>query len=322
MDSATLSVTPEQWDAVRDRFKSSMMAHTELNKLAQSIDMSWPFRAKDEIALKYLPMTLDELQMLPAFNNRPDRLRLLVEILTETMAFDDPFSEMAEQVDSSSRQDESATKTLVALEIPEDFPLRFCNLSAETVDFCEAEDLHTVGAFLHFAQNMAQTIVVGGDFRHFLNSFANNDPEVIAEYLPLRPGQSGLHLPEALALLLRRLPVHQRNALILASGGQMPAAELRGIRKLSEAELEQLEVELRPQVEELLQWFREEAHALEALVQRDLRSAERFLVPIDEPNLERAALRLVQSVWGGGTAAKSRPRKGGGFGFLRRLFFR
>src|SRR5262249_9101979 len=65
-------------------------------------------------------------------------------------------------------------------------------------EFCKSEKLTTLGAFAVFAQNMAQNVIVGGDFRKLLNALSHIDEKSVAECLPFRPGQKGVHLMEAL----------------------------------------------------------------------------------------------------------------------------
>ena len=178
----TSGVTPEEWDNIRGRFRHSLMVKTELYKLGQNIDVAWPLRGKDEIPLKYLPLTLDELLLVPGIAENPSRIRTLVDIFAETLAFDDPFGEMAEHVDSSSKKDESAYKVMQELKIPAEFPIALCRISPETRQFCDSEGLETIGAFLEFTQTMAQSVVVGGDFRAFLNGFVHKDERAIATF--------------------------------------------------------------------------------------------------------------------------------------------
>jgi hypothetical protein len=71
-------------------------------------------------------------------------------------------------------------------------------LGTDTREFCKLENLFTLGEFAVFAQNMAQNVIVGGDFRRLLNSLSHIDERTIAEFLPFRPGAKGLHLLEAL----------------------------------------------------------------------------------------------------------------------------
>jgi hypothetical protein len=42
-------------------------------------------------------------------------------------------------------------------------------------------------------------VIVGGDFKKLLNALSHIDENSLAEVLPFRPGQKGLHLVEAIA---------------------------------------------------------------------------------------------------------------------------
>ncbi len=82
--------------------------------------------------------------------------------------------------------------------MPENFPISLTALNADTVEFCKLEDLKTLGEFAVFAQGMSQNVIIGGDFRKFLNALSNLDEITLTEILPFRKGSKGLHLVEAL----------------------------------------------------------------------------------------------------------------------------
>ncbi len=311
-------LTADEWNSIRERFRHSMMVKTEISKLAQNIDLNWPIRAKDEIPLKYLPLTYEELMMTPGIAEKPERARLLADIFVETMAFDDPFGEMAEHVDSSSKHDESAAKAMRTLEIPADYPIALCNVARETRDLCESEGINTVGDFIEFSQNMAQNVVVGGDFRAFLNSFVHQDEKSMARYLPIRPGRTGLHLAEALGLAVDRLSKEEYLYFLETNGGDPAPEDRKGVRVLSDKEMEPVKERLRGELKTLFDWFGEQTDKLRDAFAEGGPAVDRFFVPLDNPNKEKAAAALARlSLGEDGEGAETKKR-----GFFARLFGR
>lgn len=313
MQSRPSGVTEDQWDNVRERFKSSMMVSTELIKLAQNVDKPWPLKGREEVPLKYLPLTFEELHMMPGIAEKPERIRLLVDILEETLAFDDPFGDMAEHVDSSSKHDESALKALQHLNIPEDYPMSLCRLSTETRKFCEDEELQTIGQFLMFAQNMAQNVVVGGDFRNMLNAFNHIDEHGIKNYLPTRPGEYGIHLPEALGHRAAELGQEEFVYLLKRFGGEV-SKEQESVRELGSAEVDQLTSQLQGYREPLEQWFGEEADKLKEYLAKDPRQTERFFTTLKDEQKEVVAQGVARVAFDLGAGGKKKK------GFFARLF--
>ncbi|MFP4280993.1 MAG: hypothetical protein ACOC3I_10660 [Verrucomicrobiota bacterium] len=272
-----------EWENVRERFKHSMMIRTEIHKLAQNLDLSWPLKGREETPLKYVSYTHEELLLMPGLAESPDRIRLLVDILTETMAFDDPFGEMAEQVDSSSKRDDGSQRALAKLGVPLTFPLQLCALSEETRNFCEAEEIRTLGQFLDFAQNMAQHVVVGGDFRAFLNAVAHPEEKSIARYLPFRPGHEGLHLPEGVAQALGRFDASTRLFFHESAGAPTTVEDRRDTRPLGEKERANARAAAREHLERLFAWFEGSRTDLaDAAAEGPAQLARRFAVLEDE----------------------------------------
>jgi hypothetical protein len=73
--------------------------------------------------------------------------------------------------------------------------------------------LGTLSEFAVFAQNMSQSVIVGGDFRALLNALSHVDEQTIAKYLPYRPGVRGLQVIEGTAQIVRSLQPEPRRAL-------------------------------------------------------------------------------------------------------------
>lgn len=214
-----LASLTQEWDRVRAAFATSIMVDTPLSSLAQNLDgPAWPIKGAEETPSAYIDLSFTELTELLALKGQPsERAEQLIAILRDTLAFDDPFGDMVAQSEAAAEKDNPLLKNLAKLEIPPSHPIDVTALSAETLEFCRLEKLSTLGEFAVFAQGMAQTIVVGGDFRELLNALSHIDERTIARLLPFRPGAKGLHLVEAVALVARRVPAEQRAGL--ARGG-------------------------------------------------------------------------------------------------------
>jgi hypothetical protein len=198
--------TAKDWDEVRSAFSKSIMIDTALSSLAQNLDApDWPIRDKGETPAKYVELSFQEvIELLELKGQKPERLDQLVSILKETLAFDNPFGEMAAQAEASAVRENQMLKNLATLGIPENFPVTLTALDDGTLEFCKLEKLSTLGEFAVFAQGMSQNVIVGGDFKRLLNALSHVDEATLAELLPFRRGGKGLHLAEALAQASRR----------------------------------------------------------------------------------------------------------------------
>lgn len=210
--------TAKDWDDVRAAFASSIMVDTPLNSLAQNLDgVEWPIKAKDETAAKYIDLNFEEaLEVLQLRGQPADRIDQLIEILRETLAFDNPFGEMVAQTEVAADRDNVLLKNLAKLGIPENFPIVLTALEPGTLEFCKLEKLSTLGEFAVFSQGMSQNVIVGGDFRKLLNALSHVDEASLAQVLPFRPGTKGLHLVEALAKIVPALDAAARTEIAVS----------------------------------------------------------------------------------------------------------
>ena len=230
--------TSSDWDVVRKAFGSSIMVDTSLNSLAQNLDMpDWPLGAADT-ASKYVDLTYDELTALRDFVLRPDLIEHLITILKETLAFDEPFGEMVVSGNADPEKDNPILKNLSKLGIPEEFPISLVALTTETREFCTLENLLTLKQFALFAQNMAQSVIVGGDFRALLNALSHVDEKTLALYLPFRPGTRGVHLIEGIALAVRAYPGPTQAGLARVFGARLGAEDAAKASIASQLEIE------------------------------------------------------------------------------------
>jgi hypothetical protein len=258
------------------------MVDTSLNSLAQNLDgPEWPIKGKDETPSKYLDLTFDEVvEMLQLKGQKPERVDQLIAILKETLAFDSPFGDMVEQTQAASERDNPLLKNLAKLNIPENFPITLTALDVDTIGFCKAEGLTTLGEFAVFAQNMSQNVIVGGDFRKLLNALSHVDEAALAEVLPFRRGHKGLHLVEAMAQAARAKDGAARAELATT-------------------------------------WFRDEVAAIEKDLSAG-GSLSRYFVALNNPELEKRAADLLRPHLRVTAAAPAEKKKGGLFGWFSR----
>lgn len=207
--------TERQWDEVRRAFCSSILADTPLVSLAQNLEgREWPLRGPDEKPSAYIELEFHLMREQLALRGQPPAVAdQLIDILKETLAFDEPFGDMVTQTAVETAAENPIVKNLAKLKIPLDFPVALTALSPETLMFCKMEGISTLGQFALAAQRMAGSVVVGGDFRALLNALSHIDDRTIARFIPFRAGEKGIRYVEGLAQGVGALPVAIQAAL-------------------------------------------------------------------------------------------------------------
>lgn len=312
--SNSTSYNAADWDSVRTSFATSLMVGVKLNALAENIGENWPYAGADETPSKYIDLTWDELQEHPTFLNRPERIQMLIDILKETLAFDNPLGDMVEQTDEKAAKENEMERTLEKLSIPLTFPINLSNLEAETKEFCEREKLVGIGEFVSFCQRMAKNIVIGGDYRSFLNALATVDEAGISKYIPFRKGSKGLHLPEAAALAVATRSKAEQASLLKRYGGRMSAEEQR-IATLSAEAVNRAEEAILKRIDLYIGHFKDQAKALTAKLETG-ETLDRDFMAIGNPSLEFVASALLKKALNPNTKSESK----GIFGIFSKLF--
>ncbi len=194
----------KEWDELRTAFASSIMVNTALSSLAQNLDgLEWPIAGAGETPSTYIDFTYAELGRELATRGHPEAAALLLEILRETLAFDQPFGEMVRQAQTAADRDDPLRRSLSRLGISERFPLDLTLLDPAARELCRLEQARTIGEFAELTQRLAQGVIIGGDLKRLLNALVHVDEATLAELLPYRRGATGLHLAEALGQATR-----------------------------------------------------------------------------------------------------------------------
>lgn len=200
MSESSENSAAKDWDDVRTAFASSIMVDTPISSLAQNLEgPDWPIKGPEETPAAYIDLTYDEVTEMLTMKGQASKLDLLISILKDTLSFDDPFGDMVEHTEQSAERDNQLLKNMAKLGISEEYPIALTALDSDTREFCQLENLTTLGEFARFAQNMSQNVIVGGDFRKLLNALSHVNEKGLSEVVPFRVGSTGLHLIECLA---------------------------------------------------------------------------------------------------------------------------
>lgn len=313
--------TSSEWDDIRKKFRSSIMADTSLVSLAQNLDtQEWPHAGDDEKPSKYIEFGYDELLMMPEIAGKVEKADHLIGILKETLAFDDPFGDMVAQVEETAARDNPILKTLGRLNIPATYPMVLANFSEGTRIVCASEGVKTIGEFANLGQQMSTRVVLGGDFRNALNALTHGDEEGISQFLPFRKGSTGLYLAEAIGLIPAGLPRPEQLGLAKAYGAKLSPADTAAAKTLTKEQQEKIESGLRTTLTAALEWFKDQKTDLEKHLQ-DGGTYERYFVVINDPAREAIAVKLTAaalkvSAKPAATASPGEPKKGGLFSRL------
>lgn len=311
-DTTQQRYTNEEWEYLRKRFFNSILIDTEITKLAQNVGASWPFKGTDETPAKYIEYDFDDLGSLPGLVNKTKRVHLLMDIMRETLAFDDPFTEMVDVVQAESDPTEGFDRTLARLEIPTIYPAKLINFSRDTRELLAGEEVETLADVIDFTQNMAKTVVLGGELKFFLNAVAHREEAGIARHLPYRIGHKGLHLAEAIGHVAENLPAKVKLALLYEAGATLSAEEDTERETLARMDYEAAMKWANDQIRDLCDWFTKEGGDLKDVIKHG--SPERFFLPLNDPRQETLCILLARDQFGYSVEGK---RKGIGSFFGR-----
>ncbi len=309
MPDEPLKYSEADWFGLRNRFLTSPMAGMDLRSLAENAGTTWTGIGVNLTPEDFLDLDWPELQAHPALATT-QRVNRFLDVLKETLAFDDPFSALV--TDTERKPDAGIEQRAAKLGLPLDFPVSLMHLTVASRSICNSEQLRTLGEFLEFSGRMARNIVIGDDFRSLLNAVNAGDEATIARYLPYRPGSSGLHLQEGVAMLAGRIEARQFLRLVKLYGGALNVREEELAAQVTPTELPLIQEANQQYLERVVPWFEKQKAALDN-ASRSLRTLQDYLSVLKDDKKERLACAELWRFYHGAYPVEKRS-------FLARLF--
>lgn len=285
--------SPAGWEHIRQRFSDSILKETEIAILAQNAGFSWPFKGKGETPGKYIQYDFEELKSVPGLVGKKSRMHKLIDILLETLAFDDPFSDLAHSLEAESEEDFTFERILTKYNVPLDFPVHLLHFSSEVEALIKREQISTLVELVHFGQKLAPEDDEAQDLKDFLNGLAHKDEMGIARHIPFRPNVWGLHLIEAIGLIAEKLPEDAQAHLLALTDATLGPQEEAILETVDAASAEARLAGATERVTAAQDWFKQESAELEQAFETE-GALERLFIAINNPHRERIGLALAK----------------------------
>lgn len=307
----------EEWEHFRDRFSNSALKTTEIAELGRTVGISWPFKGSGETPERYIQFGFEELQSVPGLIGKKRRIKDLMDVLREILAFDDPFSDMMDTVEKKNGEDQIYERVLKKMKIPESYPVNLMFFSPATRDLLYNNNVKTLIEAINYGKATALKAKGSNDLQSFINGLALINESTIMKHLPFRIGSFGLHLSEATGLLVRDLPPPIRTEFLDQAGLSLTDSEASVKEEAVQSSLEASLKVVLMRFNELCSWFDQQVAELKEIYDGSYTSIERYFLPINDPEVERVSIALFIVYFGG-----SRKSKGGILGKVSNLFKR
>lgn len=286
MSDHQLKYVSDDWQNLRARFLHSPMVEMEISVLAENAGISWSGPGADATPEEFLGLSFEQLMRHPVIGS-VERTNLFLDILKETLAFDDPFSELVADKETGLVQS-PVELNAEKLRIPLNFPLSLANISSDARKICSSEGLKTLGDLIAFSQRMARRIVIGNDFRELLNALVSADETTLARYLPVRRGSKGIHLPEAIGLGFSRLEYGTFLRMVQLYGGVLNKREEALVIPLESDAIERVQLANQDFIRRVLTHFDDKRSELSRAAESE-EGLQAYLAVIGSDKVERVA---------------------------------
>lgn len=280
--------SPTQWDKTRKAFGSSLMLELKLDSLAQNLELDgWPVDGDEETPAKYIEFTLEELAVMSEFHGKPARIDLLHKILSENLSQDEEFEDMVIPINQNLDKTDVLLQVLRKRDIPLDYPFALLVLPKNVRETAPTEQVKTLGQFVQFYQRISEKGVVLGEIKAILQAISAGDEPRLATWMPFRPGASGFHLIEAIALIVKSLDQDTLKSLLKKYGKKLDPADDYMLKSSWQDNARKGEEAIRTGTENLAQWFKKDLVEVQQIVSGgQSMDLDRYLLPLGDSDLE------------------------------------
>lgn len=208
IEPSELKALSARWDKVTLHAQCSPLEDLSISCLAKNA-ASRPWsraysKVKGDTLARYIYLSFEELMSVEQLDLKA--ATHLLEICEATLLFEKECSNLATFAGLDTQATNQRMRFLKEYGLYEDYPIALANLDPDLLEMCQSEDVVTLFDLMGFIDQLADKTWVGGELKTLQNVFAHGDEKGLCEHFPYRMGHRGFHLPEALAICLRRLP--------------------------------------------------------------------------------------------------------------------
>lgn len=196
-----------RWDKVTFSAQGSPLEDLSISCLAKnSAGRPWSRpsgKVRGDTLARYIYLSFEELQTVEQLDLKA--ATHLLEICEATLLFEQECSGLASFEELDTKATSQRMRFVEEYGLSHDYPIALSNLDPDFMELCQAEDVVTLIDLMGFIDHLTEKAWIGGSFKDLQNVFAHGDEKGLCAYFPYRMGHRGFHLPEALALCLKRL---------------------------------------------------------------------------------------------------------------------
>ena len=147
-----------------------------------------------------------------------------------------------------------------------------------------------------------------GDLWTFINSLANVYETGILEFILFRPGSKGLHLIEAVALLIKNLPESFRYAICLRYGARLNQEQKAESAQAVRQQIAEYDTKVRESIGDRLVWCNGEEEEIRSILAGG-ETLGRAVMVLNNSVLEAGTRGILTQVYGNGRPGRTLQRR-------------
>lgn len=208
LDPSVLKTLSTRWNKVTLHAQCSPLEDLTISCLAKNAaSRPWPrtyTKVKGDTLARYINLSFEELMSVENLDLKT--ATHLLEICEATLLFEKECSNLAMFEGLETQATNQRLRFIKEYGLYQDYPIALTNLDPGLLEMCQSEEVLTLIDLMGFIDQLADRTWVGGELKKLQNVFAHGDEKGLCEHFPYRMGHRGFHLPEALAICLKRLP--------------------------------------------------------------------------------------------------------------------
>ena len=251
------SIVAHRWETLSKRAKGTAFASARVRDLAQSAGLEWYVSRGDERLSDFL--VYDEVEIFKIYSLGKKKISKLCDIL-ETLLDED--AEILETIEIPASL--KILETLNCWGIPENFPCSLISLPIRISNYCDENQITTLGDLLDEWQWLGPSGFKGkknlgiksvSELEAFVDSLVKGNVELAARFLPLAPDAKGADFAASLNHVIMQQSQNEIEMLMLRLKDGLTLEDCAKGKNLTRERVRQLELNFLMQVTLRLNYF-------------------------------------------------------------------
>tara|TARA_R100000027_G_scaffold61554_5_gene53028 strand:+ start:39816 stop:40799 length:984 start_codon:yes stop_codon:yes gene_type:complete len=205
--------TDRDWDLLRMKLPDLEILSLPVSPLyLEVVGSPWPGKRRNDPIHSYFDCSYQELIDR---GMKPKEIDLLMSLVAQVIRTEQGEKEMVRSDRITAQTNDFFLRTLEKFGVRSDLPIDFVSLNEESLVLCGGAGADDLEKILRQAILLSEKKVLNGELKDLINAVSTESQQLMAQFLPIIPGERGVKPWKAMQNVLSKIPRSMQTALLV-----------------------------------------------------------------------------------------------------------